>query len=180
MLVYNLVKERLFSCDYSCQEFDWTEKLGIVAFKSGHINVFLKSYDMDVGAEDVISDTMEVRKQLVNSDGINIWNSYMLICTEGSSESYIDLVLKVERDTTALRKYVIWQESDINRIPFLDNTISENVKPKKILENEYQGTGEVKEIVDLVQELTLQSGGKISRNRLKEMLEKKVLREGQS
>lgn len=178
MLTYNLVKERLFFYDYSYQEFEWTAALGIVAFSKGHINVFLKSYGSDIEAKDIINDTMQVRQQLAESHGINIWNSYMLICPGGLSESYVDLILKVEKDTTALRKYVICNESDINRIPFLDNTISENVKPKKILENEYQGTEEVKELVNLVQDLTLQLGGKISPKKLRDTLGKKILKGG--
>jgi len=106
--------------------------------------------------------------------GVNIWNSYMLICIEGSVESYFDLVMGIERDTTALRKYIIWQESDLNRIPFLDNTISEDVKPNRILEKEFEGNNDVKDLINSVQELTLQSGGKVPRNRLRETLKKTI------
>lgn len=176
MLVYNLVKERLYLNAYSFQEYSWSAKLGVVAFRKNHINVFLKVYNMDVEAKNIIDDTLKIRRQLVNNQEVNIWNSYMLIFLQEESDSYIDLVLNVEKDTTALRKYVICKESDINRIPFLDDTISEVVKPKSILESEYQGAKEIKELINLVQTLTLETGGKIPRNKLKEMLGNKVLR----
>ena len=79
--------------------------------------------------------------------------------------------MKVEKDTTALRKYLIIEESDINRIPFLDNTNSESVKPKKILDEEVKKMGEVQELVNYVKELTLKEGGKISAKKLKSKLE---------
>ncbi|WP_211656158.1 ABC-three component system middle component 1 [Planococcus alpniumensis] len=177
MLAYNLVKDRLYSCKYLHKEFEWTAALGVVAFSKEHINVFVKPYNSDVEAKDIITDTMRVREKLAESQGINIWNSYMLICPEESIEKNVDLILTVEKDTTALRKYVIYSETDINRIPFLDDTISENVKPKKILEDEYQGSENVKELVILVQELTLQFGGKVSYKKLRETLGKKILKE---
>lgn len=171
MLVYNLIKERLFIHGFSYLESDWTKKLGIVAFRKAHINVFLKAYDKDIQMSDIIRDTIGVRKHLEKSFEVNIWNSYMLFCPGKSDESYIDLAMKVEKDTTALRKYLIIEESDINRIPFLDNTNSESVKPKKILDEEVKKMGEVQELVNYVKELTLKEGGKISAKKLKSKLE---------
>lgn len=177
MLVYNLIKERLFFHGFSHWEMDWTIKLGIVAFRRGHINVFLKAYDKNIEVTEILKDTIKVRKELEKNFEVNIWNSYMLICPEKSSESHIDLVMKVEKDTIALRKYLIWEESDINRIPFLDSTDSESVKPKRILNEEYKDLEEINELVNFVQELTLQEGGKIAPKRLRDILETKLLKE---
>lgn len=177
MLVYNLIKERLISHDFSHHESDWSIKLGIVAFRKGHINVFLKGYDKYLEVADVIRDTIEVRKQLENNFEVNIWNSYMLICFEKSDKPYIDLVMKIEKDTTAIRKYLICEESDLDRVPFLDNTDSESVKPKKILTEESKNLGDIKELVNLIQELTFQEGGKIAPKKLRSILETKYLKE---
>lgn len=175
MLVYNLVKDRLFSCGFSYLELDWTINMGVVAFKKGHINVFLKPYDENIKATDILNDAIEVRKHLEKNPEINIWNSYILICPKASGKVYTELVMKVEKDTTALRKYLIYEEKDVNRIPFLDNTDSESVKPKRISDEGYQGIEEIRVLVNLVQELTLQEGGKISPKKLKNMLEENFL-----
>ncbi|SCN02046.1 Protein of unknown function [Bacillus wiedmannii] len=170
-----MVKERLMQHKFIHLELDWNAELGVVTFQKEHILVFLKLYDNpNVQSQDIIQDIVKVRRRLDKNSEFNIWNSYMLVCLNTSFDSYIELVMKVEKDTTAIRKYLINEEKDLNRIPFLDNTRSKIVEPKNWFnEKTFSELGDIQEIIDYIRKLTFEDGGKLTPKEAKKLLEQK-------
>ncbi|MCU4804542.1 hypothetical protein OCF14_08870 [Bacillus cereus] len=179
MIVYNLVKERLMQHKFMQLELDWNAELGVVTFRKEHILVFLKLYDNPaVKSQDIIEDIVKVRRKLEKRPEFNIWNSYMLVCLNTSFDSYIELVMKVEKDTTAIRKYLVNEEKDLDRIPFLDNTRSKIVEPKKWFDKEtFSELGDIQEIVDYIRKFTFEDGEKLTPKKAKNLLEEKYKKE---
>lgn len=179
MEVYNLAKERLMQREFNSLDFSWCGEIGIIAFQKNNIFVFIKLYDdIQINPDQIIRDVIKIRRNLERSTGVNIWNSYMLACLNSSSDSYLELVMKVEKDTTAIRKYIIQQEKDLDRIPFLDNTRSEVVEPGLILnENSFNDLGNIQEIVDYIRKYTFEEGGKLTSNKVKKIIEKSYSKE---
>ncbi|MGF9945749.1 ABC-three component system middle component 1 [Priestia megaterium] len=179
MTVYNLTKERLMQHQFYPLDFLWCKELGVVAFQKENTFVFVKLYDeIQVNMDQIIKDVVKVRRNLERSQEVNIWNSYMLACLNALSTSYLELVMKVEKDTTAIRKYIIQQEKDLDRIPFLDNTRSEKVEPGLILdENSFSELGNIQEIVDFIRKYTFEEGGKLTSSKVKKSLEKSYSKE---
>ncbi|WP_336637727.1 ABC-three component system middle component 1 [Lysinibacillus fusiformis] len=174
MTVYNLTKQRLMQYEFNPLEFSWCTELGVVAFQKENTFAFVKLYDdIEINANQIIKDVIKIRRNLERSSGVNIWNSYMIACLNSFSTSYLELVMKVEKDTTAIRKYIIQQEQDLDRIPFLDNTRSEMVEPGLILhEKAFLELGNIQEIVDFIRKHTFEEGGKLTSSKVKKVLEK--------
>lgn len=80
---------------------------------------------------------------------LNINNTYLILCTNIKID--YETFFMIERDTKALRKYVIRNEKDLNRIPFLDNT--EGSKGESIQMNyEVEENDYLKEILNYIKE----------------------------
>ncbi|MGE6598027.1 ABC-three component system middle component 1 [Bacillus proteolyticus] len=88
--------------------------------KKKQTNVVLKEYSDSSVSKQIRSDAVDIRS-ILNKIGVNVWNTYFLICTSSSSKS---IPYSIEKDSVGLRKYVINSIDDFKRIPFLDITTS--------------------------------------------------------
>ncbi|MBZ6489535.1 ABC-three component system middle component 1 [Priestia aryabhattai] len=179
MKIYNLTKERLMKFDFKPVEFNWCADIGVVAFQRDNISVFVKLYeDIKLSNEIIVKDVIKIRRNLEKSLEVNIWNCYMLACLSPLSISYMELIMKVEKDTTAIRKYIIQQEKDLDRVPFLDNTGSENARPElPFHKDSFTELGNIQEIVDFVHEYTFEKGEKLTSHKVNKVLKEIHLKE---
>ncbi len=93
--------------------------LGVTVLKKEHLNVIIQNLDVGMGLKDIKKETIRIREKL-HQVQINVWNTYYILCADEETVDNEHLFF-IERDSTGLRKYVVKEEEDINRIPFLDN-----------------------------------------------------------
>lgn len=95
------------------------DELGVVCYKNKYIHVILQNRDHGMTIETIENECRVIRNLLLES-GANVWNTYYILCANSESVDD-DQAFFIERNSALLRKYVIRQESDLNRIPFLDD-----------------------------------------------------------
>jgi len=93
--------------------------LGVVCYKNTHIHVVLQNWDKGMSIESIGEECRDIRSLLMDM-GANVWNAYYLLCSN-LDDIDDDLAFFIERNSASLRKYVIRQDGDLNRIPFLDD-----------------------------------------------------------
>jgi hypothetical protein len=79
------------------------------------ISLIFKEYQ-EFSQASILEDVMQVRK-LLRENEINIWNSYYIILAPKLSDE--KRIYSIERNPKGLRKYVITNERDLFRIPFI-------------------------------------------------------------
>lgn len=122
--VLNLIHNRLENKSFSLVSTDNSiiSELGLSLYQHSIYKVIVfKTEHIDL--ERVKTVAFRVRNFFLSQD-YNVWNTYLLICSNEELEK--GMVYEIERDTAALRKYVIRNESDLNRIPFLDEVTQNN------------------------------------------------------
>lgn len=97
------------------KEFD---DFDISLFTRKHHNVNLCRYVGKLN-QNIINEHARIIRSAMHSNGLNAWNSYMLITTD--YEITHEEQFMIERDSKSIRRYVIRDESDFLRIPFLDD-----------------------------------------------------------
>lgn len=110
-LIRNWLKDRGFTVNNSnifYPEYYFCER--------NEINLIVKEYDQKNLKKEIRSDSVDLRRKL-NELGINVWNSYLIICSKDLQEN---LTYTIEKDAVGIRKYVINSIEDFKRIPFLD------------------------------------------------------------
>ena len=118
MEIFNLVNNRLKEKGFKRMELKEIEELGAQTYKSTIIHVVVTKIQVDEQVRNLKSYSNKVRNILLNR-AININNTYLLFCYENHID--YETFFMIERDTQGLRKYVIRDYMDLNRIPFLDN-----------------------------------------------------------
>jgi len=93
--------------------------LGVTILKKEHLNVIIQNLDIGMELKDIKEEVIRMREKL-HQVQINVWNTYYILCADEQIVDNENLFF-IERDSTGLRKYVVKEEEDINRIPFLDN-----------------------------------------------------------
>ncbi|WP_340397437.1 ABC-three component system middle component 1 [Paenibacillus sp. FSL E2-0202] len=88
-------------------------------FTKGQFNVILRQSDGKPDPKSIVSEANFLR-QTMHKNKLNAWNSYLIISSE-EPMSFSE-VFMIERNAEALRKYVVQNDNDLLRIPFLDNT----------------------------------------------------------
>jgi len=86
-----------------------------------NIGFIVKEYP-DYCLENIMSDVIAARSILRNLN-INIWNTYFIILLNiaySDKDNYREFY-QIERNSKGLRKYLILEESDLYRIPFIEN-----------------------------------------------------------
>ncbi|MGV3266478.1 ABC-three component system middle component 1 [Cytobacillus pseudoceanisediminis] len=81
------------------------------------ISLIVKEYEQ-FSQSSIVEDVMQVR-MLLRANEINIWNSYYIILAPRLSEQAEKKIYSIERNPKGLRKYVITNERDLYRIPFI-------------------------------------------------------------
>lgn len=120
MDIYNFINNRLIEKGFESINSPEIEDLGAITYKSNINQVVLKKIHILSEVQDIRAFSIKIRNIMIN-ENVNINNTYLLFCTNEKVD--YETFFKIERDTSALRKYVIRNEKDLNRIPFLDNLI---------------------------------------------------------
>lgn len=102
-----------------------TKELDLIYYKKKSINVFLGNQNYStIGFREINNLSYHLREILIEED-INVYNSYLIYCIEKAEIKEEDIIL-LERSSKYLRKYIIRQVEDIDRIFFL-NKISNDI-----------------------------------------------------
>ncbi|XQY92381.1 ABC-three component system middle component 1 [Metabacillus sp. HB246100] len=113
-------------------------------FRKDHINVILCHYIHKVDINRIEEEAKQLRN-IMHKNKINAWNTYMLISFEDKIDFQSHFL--IERSSKSMRRYVISNESDFNRIPFLDS-IEVITSPLKISSETTVGSNEqIKKII---------------------------------
>ncbi|MEB6550959.1 hypothetical protein MXL46_18025 [Heyndrickxia sporothermodurans] len=145
---FNLVHNRLIQKNFKALENEEVEKLGFSLYGNETIRVFLKRLHMELELENINIYSNQIRILLLEQSE-NIYNSYLILCTD--EEINYEKFFMIERNNIALRKYVVRDENDLNRIPFLDNTVDKNGgNAENLRETEYNE--EVKVLFSLLKQ----------------------------
>ncbi|WP_100404124.1 ABC-three component system middle component 1 [Bacillus sp. FJAT-42315] len=145
---FNVVHNRLIQQNFKALENEEVEKIGFSLYENETIRVFLKRLHMELELEKINIYSNQIRILLLEQSQ-NIYNSYLILCTD--EEISYEKFFMIERNNIALRKYVVRDEKDLNRIPFLDNTVDKNGKnPANLKETEYNE--EVKVLFSLLKQ----------------------------
>lgn len=132
---FNRVHNRLIQKNFKALENEYLEKIGFSLYENETIKVFLKRLHMELEPDNIKIYSNQIRVFLLEENK-NIYNSYLILCIDEEID-YEDFFM-IERNSIALRKYVVRDENDLNRIPFLDNIINTNESnPDNLNESEY-------------------------------------------
>lgn len=102
------------------------------------ISLIIKEYETKDNTT-ILNDVMKVRK-ILRENNVNIWNSYFLILlNQGDSENIDVKNYGIERNSQGLRKYVINDNNDVYRMPFIKKDDGNSTK--------LDFTGDFKEIL---------------------------------
>lgn len=87
--------------------------------KNNNISIVIKKYK-EFSEENILEDVLKARG-LLRENNINIWNSYYLILFSNPKNLLKTKpnVYSIERNSKGLRKYVVLNEDDLYRIPFI-------------------------------------------------------------
>jgi hypothetical protein len=118
MDIFNFTNNRLIEMGFEPCELIEIEELGAVSYRSHTHHVVMKKIHTNEELDNIKSFSTKVWNIMLG-ERVNICNTYLLICTDKPID--YETFFVIERDTTALRKYVIRNEKDLNRIPFLDD-----------------------------------------------------------
>lgn len=132
---FNVVHNRLIQKNFKVLQNEEVEKIGFSLYENETTRVFLKQLHTELELENINDYSNQIRILLLDI-GENIFNSYLILCADENLD-YENFYM-IERNNIALRKYVVRYESDLNRIPFLDNI--EDLKEDNtntLKENEY-------------------------------------------
>lgn len=119
MDIFNLTNNRLIEMDFEVIELEGIDGIGGVVYKSPYNYVVLKKAYTSEELKNITNYSSIIRHIMLENK-LNINNTYLIICTNINID--YETFFIVERDTTALRKYVIRNGKDLNRVPFLDNS----------------------------------------------------------
>jgi hypothetical protein len=115
--IFNFTNNRLIEKGFEPYDSLEIEGLGAVTYRSSINHVVMKKIHTNEELRDIKSYSTKIRNIMLD-ERVNICNTYLFFCI-GERTDY-ETFFMIERDTTALRKYVIRNEMDLNRIPFLD------------------------------------------------------------
>lgn len=106
------------------------KELDLLYYRNENINVFLGNQNFStIGYNEINNLAYCLRENLIKKD-INIYNSYLVYCIEYECIKEEDIIL-LERSSKYLKKHIIRQIEDIDRIFFLNNK-SNHIDPVKI------------------------------------------------
>ncbi|AJH72351.1 hypothetical protein DJ86_1878 [Bacillus cereus ATCC 4342] len=145
---FNSVHNRLIQKNFKTLENEDVEREGFSLYVNDTISVFLKQIHTELELENIKLYSNQIRLILLEQSK-NIYNSYLIICVD--KEMDYEKFYMIERNNIVLRKYVVRDKNDLNRIPFLDNTVDgDGDNPETLQETEY--TEEVKRVLSLLEQ----------------------------
>ncbi|WP_312420993.1 ABC-three component system middle component 1 [Anaerospora hongkongensis] len=145
METYNLTYKRLIENGFIRANIDLLNEKDVLFFQKGHVNILLKKIYNIEALNNILDEALVIRKVLLDHS-CNVWNTYLVICIDCEFDN--DDIYLTERDTRAIRKYVIKCEQDLNRIPYLDHIKDEKTpNPIKIINDKDSDNQIIKELV---------------------------------
>lgn len=117
-LIHNRLEEKNFS--FAVNEGSVISDIGLSLYQNDIYKVLVYKVEK-IDLNEIKNVAFKIRNFFI-SNNLNVWNAYLLICSNKVLEK--EMVYLLERDTLALRKYVVQTEKDLSRIPFLDNIIN--------------------------------------------------------
>lgn len=162
MDIYNIAANRLIEKEFNSIECKEIQNIGAVLYQSNINNIILKKIHSVIELSSIKEYSQKIRNIVSNSD-FNLFNTYLLICIDMEELDY-ETFFMIERDTSSLRKYVIRNEMDLNRIPFLDGIkgdqisnlktqsdieLDDDLKSIYIFLNEYDGKNKKISTIDI-------------------------------
>lgn len=120
MEIYDVSLQRIKEKGFEEKKYEKLSEIDVCCFEKGDITLILQYWDEYVGVEDIKEECLKIRKVL-HTLHVNAWNTYYILC-KGKREIQDQDLFFIERDPVGIRKYVIREEKDLNRISFLDNT----------------------------------------------------------
>lgn len=133
MEAYNLVYRQLINKGFEECYNSALEVFGVRYYQNNQLSVILQNWDRETTIEEIMDEARKFRDILVRSN-TNVWNTYYILCCNHDVED--DTVFFIERDATALRKYLVRTTSDLDRIPFLDSVPVNKVEdPMSVIED---------------------------------------------
>lgn len=148
MKSFNIVHNRLTEKAFKTLENEDMEKLGFSLYENEKIRVLLKQVHTDLEIENIQLYSNQIRNILLEHSK-NIYNTYLIICIDEEIE--YEKFFMIERNNIALRKYVIRDEKDLIRIPFLDNITDETENNPKNL-NDIEFDIELKSVFSILEQ----------------------------
>jgi hypothetical protein len=115
--IFNYTNNCLIDIGFVPYELDEIQGLGAVIYKTSVNHVVMKKIHTNEELNNIGSFSTKIRNIMLN-EGVNTSNTYLFICVDEPIE--YETFFLIERNTTSLRKYVLRNEIDLNRIPFLD------------------------------------------------------------
>ncbi|WP_328178487.1 ABC-three component system middle component 1 [Peribacillus frigoritolerans] len=143
--------------------------LGCTLYSNKQYLVVVKYYK-NPSKEIIRNESIKIREELFHLN-FNVWNAYFLICIDEDVSK--DFLYLIEKDTKGLRKYVMKDIKDFDRIPILSKEKGEFIFNVE-LSNSNQFS-EVEEILDL---LKIQNGleVKLSTEKINEIVSNVMVR----
>jgi hypothetical protein len=108
---FNVDKSEIFIKEHEEFVYCYREK--------NNVGFIIKEYNDYTNAQ-IMEDVIKIRT-ILRQQNINIWNSYYIILINSASISNEigSKIYNIERNSKGLRKYVVLDESDLFRIPFI-------------------------------------------------------------
>ncbi|MEK5141431.1 MULTISPECIES: ABC-three component system middle component 1 [Paenibacillus] len=121
MEAYNRTFQQLIDADFQETEIANMKDWGVKCFTNGQTISILQRWETEMNTNQIMNEASRMRDLLLRNR-LNAWNAYYLLCA-GTEAINDEMVYYIEREASALRKYVIRTENDLKRIPFLDINI---------------------------------------------------------
>lgn len=167
MDIFNLTHNRLIENGFKVDTAIEMENMGSVFYRSKIHNVILRKIHNTEEIKSIKSFSLNVRGIMMDYEE-NIWNTYLLFCIPNEVDAETNY--EIERNTIAIRKYVICNEADLNRVPFLDEF--KEVKKINKSDKELEETNEyIKVIIDFLK-VNLGHQNKLDKNQIDEVTKK--------
>lgn len=141
--------------NFEIKNMDSIDNLGLAYYINEEKNVFVYYINKDVFM-DIDEISFKLRETLIR-EKINIWNSYLIICVE--SNKFTEDIINIERNSKYIRKYVVKDLYDIQRIYFLDNpeiysgfiknNTNASMSTQSIIDKMKDEYGDIKKLSDL-------------------------------
>lgn len=143
----NDILSHIFQQNFELVHVPYLENTNYGLYKKSNISVIVCHFTNYTSIK-FIEEEAEQLRHIMNKSKINVWNTYMLISFNYEIE--LSEVVKIERNSNSMRRYVITKETDFNRIPFLDD-ISIASNPLEIsTENLMKNNSQVIKIMNFI------------------------------
>jgi hypothetical protein len=108
------------------------------------IIVYNEQIAQDDSLREKINDiSKSIREIIKNHVEYNLWNTYLLVLVD--KNSFNEKYYYVERDVRNLRKYVIQNENDISRIPFI-NILENKLDNEELKGHSYSPSEQIQDL----------------------------------